>query len=642
MGNVFLKDNPFYILEVSPTDKRASIINKAEEKAFFIDSNAAEEAQAKLLNPAKRLQSEVDWFLDATKGQIQTINDSINQNKTIGADGLVGMSKLNAILYNFVLSSYDDYYEMGYAILEIDEQFCELNPSSLAETINVCRKDAGVLPVNEEEVERELNSKRDQIRQIISSKVQQLGTDEYIEFVTMLAEKCIADEDYEDGIIISDMVDQYELKMQAEIESSADEITAKIEKIKTLSNKESIESNVAMLVRQIKAWDALVQPLQLKSMASGVTHRISEDVAYEARELALWLHNERGMTQASLSFVEDLKDVFAEIGSYAEIFEKDSSDILQLVNEEKELQGLVDGLKEVQEILDRWTVIINNRLSSNTITRNDVDGLIEKVKQLNSRIKASGASAELLTQLRQALCFMVRERAVSIHNDLHKTDLALLLSRALLAEFGDISEIKTKLSEDVNTLNVQLLQINQAYRGTQSQSNNSGCLIRLVIIGIIAIIIAIASSTPSKSSTSSNTTTTGTKPSYSQTSSRPVSTPAVETCYSSSSEVGSDVYVDIVSIFPGIGIYREGSTNYSHFVCECTTSSGSTVWIYMTTSEYKNNFDSGASTSIYNEYADEVTFSSRRIHGEVMKADNVMSGLSYDTGSKVINFDSAD
>lgn len=353
MGNVFLKDNPFYILEVSPTDKRASIINKAEEKAFFIDSNAAEEAQAKLLNPAKRLQAEIDWFLDATKGQIQNINDSINKNKTIGSDGLVGMSKLNAILYNFVLSSYEDYYEMGYAILEIDEQFCALNPSSLAEAINVCRKAAGVLPVNEEEVERELNSKRDQIRQIISSKVQQLGKDEYIEFVTMLAEKCIADEDYEDGIIISDMVDQYELKMQAEIESSADEITAKIEKIKTLSNKESIESNVAMLVRQIKAWDALVQPLQLKSMASGVTHRISEDVAYEARELALWLHNERGMTQASLSFVEDLKDVFAEIGSYAEIFEKDSSDILQLVNEEKELQGLVDGLKEVQEILDR-------------------------------------------------------------------------------------------------------------------------------------------------------------------------------------------------------------------------------------------------------------------------------------------------
>ena len=189
MGNVFLKDNPFYILEVSPSDKRASIINKAEEKAFFIDSNVAEEAQAKLLNPAKRLQAEIDWFLDATKGQIQNINDSINKNKTIGSDGLVGMSKLNAILYNFVLSSYEDYYEMGYAILEIDEQFCALNPSSLAEAMNVCRKAAGVLPVNEEEVERELNSKRDQIRMVISSKVQQLGKDEYIELVTMLAEK---------------------------------------------------------------------------------------------------------------------------------------------------------------------------------------------------------------------------------------------------------------------------------------------------------------------------------------------------------------------------------------------------------------------------------------------------------------------
>ena len=75
-----------------------------------------------------------------------------------------------------------------------------------------------------------------------------------------------------------------------------------------------------------------------------------------------------------------------------------------------------------------------------------------------------------------------------------------------------------------------------------------------------------------------------------------------------------------------------------------TTSSGSTVWINMTCSEYKSYFDSDASTSIFNSYADEITFSSpKRIHGVVKKCDSVLSGLSADTGtSLLIDFKSVD
>ena len=34
-----LIDNPFYILDVSTTDNRQTIISKAEEKSFFEDSS---------------------------------------------------------------------------------------------------------------------------------------------------------------------------------------------------------------------------------------------------------------------------------------------------------------------------------------------------------------------------------------------------------------------------------------------------------------------------------------------------------------------------------------------------------------------------------------------------------------------------
>ena len=121
----------------------------------------------------------------------------------------------------------------------------------------------------------------------------------------------------------------------------------------------------------------------------------------------------------------------------------------------------------------------------------------------------------------------------------------------------------------------------------------------IIVAAIIFIIVIIAIASGNDSSSNSGQSS-GNKPSYNQSS---------EVKFSSSVSAGTDVYANIVSIFPAIGIYTEGSSNYTHFVCECETSTGSTVWVYMTASEYKTNFDANVSTSIYNEYQDEKTFS---------------------------------
>ena len=88
MQNLFLEKNPFYILEVSPYDKRANIISKAEEKAFFADSGNCEEAQARLLHPEKRLSAELNWFYDVSKDEISRIHKCISAKKEISIDGL--------------------------------------------------------------------------------------------------------------------------------------------------------------------------------------------------------------------------------------------------------------------------------------------------------------------------------------------------------------------------------------------------------------------------------------------------------------------------------------------------------------------------------------------------------------------------
>ena len=638
-----IRKNPFYVLEVAPTDKRATIIAKAEEKAFFLEGNSCDEAQASLLNPSKRLSAEMDWFCGYDEATISNIRQSIKNKTAISTDGLVGLAKLNATLFNFAISSYDDYFEVGYAILDIDEQYSAVTPFELMETLNGCHNQAGILAVSEDEVERELGKKREQIRKLVSVKTQNLSEDDYIEFITMLAEKCIADEDYEDGVVIADVVDQYELKMQSAIETATDEITNHLERIKRIANKEGIEANINGLVRRLKKWDKLVQPLQLKSMASGTTHQVSDRVGYDLRDLCLWLHNEQEMTEVALSLVNTLKEIFAEIGNLSDVFESDSNALSKILREDKDSKEIIAGIKAVERIIEKWKgpdeSTNSMMLATNAITDTNVNDLIAKVKSLNARIKAVNADEETISQLRTALCITAREGAIYAHNERHKTALALSIAKMLLAEFGDMGELHSKLSEDVSALNRQLIAINasrptytpsyQPSRNSSSGGSKKGWIIAAIIF-VVIIIIALSSGNDSSSNSGQSS---GNKTSYNQSS---------EVKFSSSVSSGTDVYADIVSIFPAIGIYTEGSSNYTHFVCECKTSTGSTIWVYMSASEYKTNFDSNVSTSIYNEYQNEKTFSySKRIHGEARKSDNVMSGLSYDTGATMlIDFES--
>ena len=611
---------------------------------------------------------------------------------------------------------------MGYSILDIDEQFSSLDTEGITSIINQNREKAKLGTVQVQDVHTELGKKREEIRQLITEKLSSLDQDSYVELVTMLAEKCIADDDYNDGVILSDVIDQYEVRMQYALEESTDEIEKHIERIKSLANDEAVSSNIDSLIRRVEKWDVLAQPLQLKSQASGMPHEISEHLGSELRNLALYLHNEKGLTKEALTLVNAMKSVFAELGVLSDLFETDSGALNDLLKGQKEAEEIVTELKSLQ----------NESESIKSIpSLTKINSFVERVKKLDRRIKAVDLDSEIKTTVRENLCYMARGTAIELHNTKHQTSYALTIAKALVDEFGDMPALRVKLTEDVTTLNQQLLlsglnRTTPTYSSSRSSSssNNKGCLIGfLVVIGIIVLISIISSiggsssksssssSRPSSSysqsnSGSSSNSSSSTTSSYTVTlnkssgtggtssvtvrngSAMPTATAPTRSGYtfkgyysstngggtqyydanmksvhnwdkssggmlyaywvkkaeekfSSSASSGDAVYADIVSIFPEIGIYTQGNSYYSYFVCRCKTSSGSTVWVYMTCTEYKNNFDSSASTSIFNQYAEEVTYSSsKRIHGTATRAESIMSGLSSDTGTMVIDFSS--
>ena len=112
---------------------------------------------------------------------------------------------------------------------------------------------------------------------------------------------------------------------------------------------------------------------------------------------------------------------------------------------------------------------------------------------------------------------------------------------------------------------------------------------------------------------------------------------AEEIEFSSSLESGIDVYADIVSIQPTIGTYYGGSSAYNNFVCKCKTSSGSTMWVFISVSNYKQYFDSEATGYLYVSNVDEIEFDEPiRIHGYTQEADDITKGLSSDIGTSIL------
>ena len=296
--------------------------------------------------------------------------------------------------------------------------------------------------VTEAEIDEAIDAKRDTIRQVFTEKLHALSDKEYMDFVSILAKQYVANVDYDDGIIISDALDQYEIRMQTEIQKHTEAVEKHIERIKGLTDETAIKENIRGLIKRVKEWDVFVQPLQLRSQASGMPHDNSMSLGREIRDLALYLHNEKELTEIALDLVTAMQDIFAEVGDLAERLEEDAEQLENIIKTNKVAKELMSEMEALKSAADR--------MGSYT-TMSDVDSFIARVKRLDSTVEDSDVEYELLEKIRISICVVAREAAIKLHNNYQKTNLALKIAKALLAQFGDIDELKTRLQEDVGT-----------------------------------------------------------------------------------------------------------------------------------------------------------------------------------------------
>lgn len=715
----YIENNPFNILGVTCLDNRRKIVSVAEEMSFLLsDTDKCAEAQNVLVTPSKRLSAELDWFIETDISVINEIKECLNNNAPILIDSLNELSQLNALIYNCCISDETDSFSIGMEILDIDKQFGELDQITLVEIINDCRRIAKMAEITEYDISSELSKKRERIRSVISEKLQLLNKADYIELITFFAEKYIANDEYDESGIITDIIDQYEIWAKSVMETKEDEIRDCIDIIKKSDNDSELEHRVSVLVEWIKEWDKYAQPIQVTLAFRGNEDETSRDIAIAIRDLAVYLHNEKGRTELSLKLVKALKFYFAELSEVYDAVSKDEEKLEKMQEEKEEFKrkkeqnrradkkysvGIYDNKfaiphfctccmkpTENKEEISHTTTLGNTQ---RTIRVNlpicydclkhrnahtwflvlicsvaiivgviammslwmiaEINGFYSfvaalgvagvfyyllsflfKTKELGEEHSTRGKSVEIFSSFFGSTPGFRNKRVVpDITFTFTNWEYAQLFWEANKEQADEVKE-KTSINTAKRT---SFLKANAHHVATM--------FIMLAVFTVIAAIIGVAVSESGNSSDYSSYT-----PSYSDSS----SDYNASSNYSESSDIekkfslgvssGTKVYENIVSIFPEVGIYTEGSFEFTSFVCRCKTSVGKTVWVHMSVWEYRDCFDSSASYSKFNMYAEEVKFTTpKKIHGTAKQSDSVLSGLSSDIGSfMLIDFDSVD
>ena len=350
-----LLQNPFHILNASPRDNRRRIMELADERSLLLDSSERVEARSELTNPRKRLSSEVAWLPGIGPKRVREVLSLLESSPAdlLAVDNLSSIARANLLaagLARLPDHNADDLVEW---ILEISWAFEDLDPNELSMIINEERVVSGFPEVSDlSAVEAEIQERRRHYRQIIKSALDNLSPKELVEAVTVAVESATDDGEEHGPILIADLVDSYEVEAQGFLDKEEGNIKTLVEELRAAVDAERPDSTLAPMVNQlvkvVKNWDTVAQPIQVSTKSRGLDHDASHRVAVLVRGLAIHMFNKHGKLDFSQQLTNMLQEVFAEVGEVAERTAEDADTLSEIAEQRVRLK------EDAKNRADEW------------------------------------------------------------------------------------------------------------------------------------------------------------------------------------------------------------------------------------------------------------------------------------------------
>ncbi len=340
-----LLQNPFYILGISPCDNRRRIMEQADERSLLLDPNECQEARSGLTNPRRRLSAEVAWLPGISPDCVEDVLQLLEFSPIdlLAVDDLSPIARANLISAGLARLSDHNVDDIVEWILAISWAFEDFDADDLSAILNEERIVSGFPPVSDlSAVDAEIQERRRYYRQVIKSVLDNFSPMELVGIVTMAVESATDNGEAQGPILIADLVDLYEVEAQEFLVKEEENINSLVEKLRAVAGASQsdiiLSTMVNQLIKMVKSWDAVAQPIQVSNKSRGLDHGASHRVAGIVRGLAIEMFNQHDMLDVSQQLTNMLQEVFAEVGEIAERTAADA-DVLEDIAEQKKRES---------------------------------------------------------------------------------------------------------------------------------------------------------------------------------------------------------------------------------------------------------------------------------------------------------------
>lgn len=347
-------DNPFLTLDATLRDNRQRIMELAEEKSLLADEELILTASSMLTNPRKRLSAEVAWLPGLGPKRASELVSMIKENPAdiLEQENIPALARANLLVAGLNRMAgkieKDDLVEW---IIEVAGAYDDIEVEEALSLINEEREVSGFPQVTDQHaIDAEIDGRRHHFRAVVKDVLNGLDSTDLVEVLTDVVESTTEMGELSAPLLIDDLVDTYEVEAQEFLDKEEENINALLDRIQTSADGGASESIISPfvedLIRVVKNWDVVAQPIQVSTKSRGLGHEASSRVAHKVRDVAIQLFNKHDKLVLSQKITSMLQEVFAEVVDVADRTEEDTF-TLDEIAERRKLGDLLDPISEL-------------------------------------------------------------------------------------------------------------------------------------------------------------------------------------------------------------------------------------------------------------------------------------------------------
>ena len=414
-------DNPFWTLGATLRDNRRRIMELAEEKSLLADEDVIASASSTLTNPRKRLGAEIAWLPGVGPKRASELVAMLEASpeEILEQEGIPSLARANLLVGGLKSKSQSiSKEELPEWIVGIAEAYDDVQPDEALRLINEEREVSGFPSVTDHHAfEAELDSRRQHFKTIIRDALNELAPDDLVAVITDVVEEATEMGDMPAPLLIDDLVDTYEVEAQDFLdreEGNIDSILAKIqERAEDGASDSALNPLVEELIKVVKNWDVVAQPIQVSTKSRGLSHDSSSRVAHKVRDVAIQLFNQHDKLSLSQKITSMLQEVFAEVVEIADRTEEDAFTLDEIAEQRK----LGDLLDPISNMCANALKAADERPKT---AHNEAQKITSSAQRLIGELRSAEAPEVLINQGRDELALTLMQCAVLYGNETSK------------------------------------------------------------------------------------------------------------------------------------------------------------------------------------------------------------------------------